>query len=136
MHDIKAIVADPAAFDAAMARRGIAPVAEKFVESEKDRKRITALIQEVRERRNALAKEIGIKRKAGEDTADLEAHSTFIGNSTREKEETSKIISEWSSELLASLPNVLDPDVPDGKDESDNVVLTTPILNSIFYPNR
>ena len=108
MHDIRAIRADPSAFDAAMARRGLGHLAGALVARDADRRAAQGALQEKQARRNALAREIGQGKRAGADTAALEAEATML---------------RAEMEGLEALPNVLDAEVPDGTDERANVVV-------------
>ena len=60
MHDIRALRADPAAFDAAMARRGLPPMADRLVQVDAERRAALAAVQDKQARRNTLAKQIGL----------------------------------------------------------------------------
>ena len=123
MHDIRAIRADPDAFDAAMARRGVPPVAEAVLRLDTNRRAAQTALQVKQARRNALAKEIGQGKRAGGDTAVLEAEATALRDDMNSLE---KSVPELDAEIrraLEALPNVLDAAVPDGPDETANVVL-------------
>ena len=78
MHDIRAIRADPAAFDAALARRGLPPVADAVLALDAERRAALSRQQEQQGRRNVLAKEVGKAKRAGGDTAALEAEATRL----------------------------------------------------------
>jgi seryl-tRNA synthetase len=123
MHDIRAVRADAAAFDAAMGRRGLPPVSAALLALDADRRAAQTALQEKQARRNALAKEIGQGKRAGADTAALEAEATALRDAMDSLE-------TWVPELDAAirgalevLPNILDASVPDGPDETANVVL-------------
>jgi seryl-tRNA synthetase len=125
MHDIRAIRADPAAFDAALARRNAPPMAEAIVAFDAERRQALGALQEMQARRNALAREIGQGKKQGADTAALEAEGTALRQEMEALEAIAARAEADSRARLESLPNILDPDVPDGADESANVVLKT-----------
>jgi seryl-tRNA synthetase len=123
MHDIRAIRADPAGFDAAMARRGLAPAAEALLAQDADRRAAQTALQEKQARRNALAREIGQGKRAGADTAALEAEATALRAEMEALEARTAATEAAIRSVLETLPNVLDADVPDGPDEGANVVL-------------
>jgi seryl-tRNA synthetase len=123
MHDIRAIRADPAAFDAAMARRGLPPVAADLMELDTDRRAAQTALQEKQARRNALAKEIGQGKRTGADTAALEAEATMLRGDMDSLEKHVPTLDAGIRRILEGLPNVMDPSVPDGPDETANVVL-------------
>ncbi len=123
MHDIRAIRADPAGFDAAMARRGLSPVSPEILACDSARRAAQTRFQELQTRRNALARTIGQKKRGGEDTAPLEAEAASLRVETEALERQAATLDEQITRLLEVLPNRLDPDVPDGADEAANVVL-------------
>lgn len=123
MHDIRTIRADPAAFDAAMARRGLPPKAEEILGLDKARRDRLTRLQEAQARRNAISKQIGQLRRQGGDSATLEAESAALTAAMAEDERGAAEMDGATRAMLEGLPNVLDADVPDGPDESANVVL-------------
>src|SRR5580692_4737157 len=60
MHDIKAIRDNPGAFDAGLARRGLAPRAASLIALDETRRAAILELQKAQERRNAASKEIGV----------------------------------------------------------------------------
>jgi seryl-tRNA synthetase len=123
MHDIRAIRSDPAGFDAAMARRGLSPVSAELMALDADRRAAQTALQEKQARRNALAKEIGQGKRAGADTAALEAEATALRGDMDGLEKRAPELDSAIRHILEALPNVLDASVPDGPDETANVVL-------------
>lgn len=123
MHDIRALRADPAAFDAALGRRGLPPVAQAVMALDADRRAAVAAQQDHQARRNQLAKEIGQAKRGGTDTAALEAEATGLREAMAALEQKATALETAMRERLEALPNILDPDVPDGADETANVVL-------------
>ncbi|MCP1194875.1 serine--tRNA ligase [Acetobacter senegalensis] len=122
MHDIRALRADPAAFDADLARRGLEPVAQKLLSWDEERRQAQTALQEKQARRKALAREIGTLKRTGGDSTALEAEGTTLRESMEELERRVTDLEGQTATLLATLPNRLDPTVPDGPDESANVV--------------
>jgi seryl-tRNA synthetase len=123
MHDIRALRADPAAFDAAMARRGLPRMADRLTQVDAERRAALAAVQDKQSRRNALAKQIGQDRRAGADTAAMEAEATALRDEMAALEQRADALDGAIRRELESLPNLLDPDVPDGADEAANVVV-------------
>ena len=123
MHDIRAIRDDPAAFDRAMARRQVLPVAADIMALDGQRRAAQTELGERQARRNALAKEVGQLRRTGADTAALEAEAATMRDAMTALEGQVTALGVDLDARLAGLANVLDPEVPDGRDESANVVL-------------
>jgi seryl-tRNA synthetase len=123
MHDVRSIRADPAAFDAALARRGLPPAAEAVLAEDARRRAAQTALEAKQARRNALARQIGQAKRAGGDTAALEAEATALRGEMEGLEAEAAAAERAQTALLEALPNVLDPEVPDGADETANVVL-------------
>jgi seryl-tRNA synthetase len=123
MHDIRAIRADPAGFDAALARRGLAPASPEIIAKDAERRAVLTALQEKQARRNALSREVGQGKRTGADTSALEAESTALRGEMEGLEKRAAELDDEIRRILEALPNVLDPDVPDGPDETANVVL-------------
>ena len=125
MHDIKMIRENPTAFDAAMARRGRAEESPKLLELDEKRRRLVTEIQGKQERRNSASKDIG-KAMAAKDMAladSLKAEVSALKDQMVALEAEERKVTAELELLLASIPNVPHDDVPDGKDEHDNVEL-------------
>ena len=123
MHDIKAIRGDISAFEAAMERRGLAGDVSAVLQADEKRREAATAQQEVQSRRNSLAREIGQGKRAGADTSLQERQATELRG---EMERLDRLADEAEIRLraaLAGLPNILDFDVPDGADETGNVLL-------------
>lgn len=123
MHDIKAIRDNPAGFDAALARRGLAPMADKLIELDEARRANITALQEAQSRRNAASKEIG-KAKAAKDEAKAAELMAEVASLKQLLEHGADKEREDEAALQAALeviPNLPREDVPDGKDEHDNV---------------
>jgi seryl-tRNA synthetase len=125
MHDIRSVRADPTGFDAALARRGQAGVAAEAIRLDDLRIEATRLVQAAQTTRNELSRQIGAAMKAGDAAladrlkSEVKAAMDAAAAATPEAHEQAR------DALLATLPNHLDPDVPDGADESANVVRHT-----------
>jgi len=123
MHDIRAIRANAAAFDAALARRGLPSASAEILEKDSSRRAILADMQAWQTKRNAASREVGraIREGRTEDADELRATMEAAYDAVQQTE--LKALEEEIKLELDSLPNMLDPDVPDGADESANVVL-------------
>jgi seryl-tRNA synthetase len=123
MHDIRTVRADPAAFDAAMARRGLPAVSERLLAWDTERRAVLTALQEKQARRNVIAREVGQGKRAGADTSALENEATSLRGEMEATEARAAALEAQIKGELETLPNVLDPDVPDGADEGANIVL-------------
>jgi len=123
MHDIRAIRDDPAAFDTACARRGLPPVAAEILALDAERRAALTEQQALQARRNAIAKDVAQGRRAGADTAPLEAESAALRDRMAALDARAAELNGSVTAVLEAIPNLLDRGVPDGADETANVVL-------------
>ncbi|TPG14333.1 serine--tRNA ligase [Sphingomonas oligophenolica] len=126
MHDIRAIRDDPTAFDAALAKRGVAPQADTLIALDETRRAAIGAAQEAQAKRNDLSKTIG-QAKAAKDEARATALMAEVaalkdampGLDAAEAQALAAI-----DALAATVPNLPADDVPAGADEGDNVMVT------------
>jgi seryl-tRNA synthetase len=123
MHDIRAIRTDPAGFDAALARRGLPPASPGVVEQDAARRTALTALQDKQARRNAISREVGQGKRSGVDTSALEAEAAALRGDMEALERRAAALDDAIKHILENLPNILDPDVPNGPDETANVVL-------------
>ena len=123
MHDIRLIRDDPAAFDAALARRSLAPAAAELLALDERRRATIAAAQEAQTRRNDLSKQIG-QAKAQKDeprAQGLMAEVAALKERLPRLEEEERVTAAELDARLAAIPNLAAPDVPEGTDEDGNV---------------
>ncbi|MCB8874641.1 serine--tRNA ligase [Acidisoma silvae] len=125
MHDIRAIRAEPQAFDAAMARRGFAPQSEAILALDAGRRAALSDLQAAQARRNELSRDIGKAKREKLDTAALEQEAVALRGQMEQLQAQADDADLQIKSVLEALPNILDAAVPDGRDESANVVLKT-----------
>ncbi|WP_375610178.1 MULTISPECIES: serine--tRNA ligase [unclassified Bartonella] len=140
MLDIKWIRDNPEKLDKALVSRGLEPQAKRLIQLDLARRSHIAKVQLAQERRNAVSKEIGQalavsdQQMAERLRAEVEEIKAFLSSATVEE----KQLTESLEKLLSALPNIPLDDVPEGKDESDNVVIrhfgTPPTFN--FTPKE
>jgi seryl-tRNA synthetase len=123
MHDIRAIRDDPATFDAGLSRRRLPPVAAELVALDAARRDALTQLGEKQARRNAASKEIGQGRRQSLDTSALEAEVAALKRDMESIETNAAAAEAALRDRLAALPNTLDPEIPDGADETANIVL-------------
>ena len=125
MLDIRLIRDDPAAFDAAMARRGKPADAATILDLDRRRREVVTELQVGQARRNEASKAIGAaKAKKDEETAAaLMAEVATLKQRLPELEAEEARLGGALDSLLAGLPNLPLADVPDGADENDNQLI-------------
>ena len=125
MFDLKWIRENPEAFDAGLRRRGLEPQAEAVLELYRRRRAAQTALQEMQNRRNAASKEIGERKRRGQDAADLMEAVSRLKQDMAGREEEERRLADELEAMLAGIPNLPAPDVPDGTDESTNVTVRT-----------
>ena len=123
MHDIKWIRDNPEAFDRALARRGLAGEAKRLIELDERRRAAIQKAEAAQARRNAASREIGAAKKSDDQTAaeKLMAEVAALKDAIPKLEAEEKTLSKELEGALAQIPNLPLEEVPDGKDEKDNV---------------
>ena len=125
MHDLKDIRDDAAAFDAGLARRGLAPLSAEILQLDKDSRALQQRLNDLQSQRNALSKGIGAA-KAKKDEAEAarlmaEVDSAKTALPAIEVEQAA--VAAKIHEKLAAIPNLPAADVPEGRDETGNIEL-------------
>ena len=123
MHDIKWIRDNPEAFDRALARRGLAGEAQRLIEIDERRRAAIQKAEAAQARRNAASREIGAAKKSDDQAAaeKLMAEVAALKDAIPKLEAEEKKLSKELEEALAQIPNLPLDEVPNGKDEKDNV---------------
>src|SRR6202051_3587099 len=123
MHAIKTKRDNPAAFDAALKRRGLAPLSASLLAIDEKRRAAIMASEQAQARRNAASKEIGDAKKAKDDAraAKLTAEVAELKTTMPQLEAATKAADEELARELAAIPNLPLDDVPDGVDEHGNV---------------
>jgi seryl-tRNA synthetase len=124
MHDIKSIRDNPAAFDAALKRRGLEPMADHLISIDERRRAIIRVLETNQARRNSTSKEVGDAKRTKDDAraAVLMAEVTELKESISTLTGEEKAASKELEDALAAIPNLPLDDVPPGLDEHGNVV--------------
>ena len=103
-----------------MTRRGIKSAAEAIISLDDSRRSAVAQLQERQAKRNALAKQIGEAKRAKSDTRSLEADGATLRHEMDVLELQVPNLEVAVRQSLEGQPNILDQDVPEGRDEADN----------------
>ncbi len=119
MLDIKWIVENPELFDQNMKNRKADFKASDLINLDEKRRDLTTQIQELQNQRNSLAKEIADLKRVGKDANELIKKSININEKLKNLEESFYQDQELEN-ILLSIPNILDEEVPFGTSEDDN----------------
>jgi seryl-tRNA synthetase len=123
MHDIRLIRENPAAFDAALARRGLEGSSAALLALDAERRAVATRMQEAQGRRNEASKLIGAAMGKGDkDEAErLKAEVASLKDTLPALEGEEREMTRRLNDLLAIIPNLPAADVPEGADEHGNV---------------
>ncbi len=106
---------------AQLARRGLTIDQSAFAALESRRKDIQVLTQNLQNQRNTRSKSIGQAKARGEDIQPLLDEVAHLGDDLKNYEQELEAIQAQLEDSLLDIPNILDTDVPDGKNEESNV---------------
>ncbi|MBE2275700.1 MAG: serine--tRNA ligase [Rhodobacteraceae bacterium] len=123
MHDIRTIRDNPAAFDADLARRGLPPLSSDLLALDGARRAKILAAETATAEQNRASKEVGAAKARGDD-AGFERLRALVAE---KKSEVARLTAEAAEEdarlrdALMRIPNNPLPEVPEGRDESDNL---------------
>ncbi|WP_050929969.1 serine--tRNA ligase [Aestuariivita boseongensis] len=123
MHDIRAIRENPAAFDAALVRRGDAPMSSELLAVDEARRAKILAAETAQAEQNKASKEVGAAKGRG-DEAEFERLRALVAEKKAEiadMQAQAKELDAKLTDMLARIANLPAEDVPDGADEADNV---------------
>ena len=95
---------------------------DQVLELDAERRRLVAEVESLRARRNAVSKEIGHMKDASARAAKI-AEMREVGDTIFQLDERLRIVDEELRGALLQIPNLPHPEVPIGKDESENRVV-------------
>lgn len=121
MLDLRWIRENPEEFDAALARRKLAPMSQNILEMDEKHRLLQTEFQTAQARRNEAAKAIGKAKSAGENADDLIQEMAALKSSVQQMEADEREMSAQMDEVLSGIPNILKSDVPEGTDEDQNI---------------
>ncbi len=123
MHDIRLIRENPGQFDAALSRRGLAPVSGALLALDEERRARILAAEEAKAAQNRASKEVGAAKAAGDEArfeslrAEVAAKKAEVAAMTAEAE----ALDARLRARLMEIPNLPLDSIPDGADENDNV---------------
>ena len=125
MLDLKSIRSDPERVKQALARRGAADQVDELLALDARRRELLPEVESAQAERKTLSKQIGERKQAGEEAeaerlmATVQGLKQTIESGRAELEQVDSKLGE----LALSLPNIPDPDAPEGMTEDDAVVV-------------
>jgi len=121
--DLKLIRSDPERVKAALARRGAADSIDELLALDERRRELLPEIEAARSRRRQASEQIGAAKKSGEDASAAIAEVRELKAELEGMEAELGEVEEKRDLIASSLPNIPDPDSPDGFTDEDAVTL-------------
>ena len=121
MLDPKILRKDTAKVIQNLKRRGYVFDESLWNELEEKRKKLQGFTEEQQSELNDLSRAIGIGKKNSEDTSDIQNQATKLTTQIKELSAELESLLEEIDNFVLSIPNLIDEDVPDGADETENI---------------
>ena len=123
MLDLKQIRINPQAVKDALRRRNADYDAaiDELLEIDVKRREISTKADNMKAQQNAASKKIPMMKKAGEDVTPIMEKMKALSEQVKECNAELAVLEEKQRYLLLTIPNLPNADIPDGKDDSDNV---------------
>ena len=123
MLDIKLIRENPDFVrDGLATRNSPVDIAEVLALDERRRAAITEADQ-LKDTRNDVSRQIGVLKKAGQDTSEIQRQTREIGEKIAALDNAVREIEAQQEKLMLAIPNLPHASVPRGRDAADNVVV-------------
>ena len=123
MLDLKLIRSEPERVKAALARRGAAEQVDELLALDARRRELLPAVESAQAERKTLSRQIGEAKQAGGDAAELMATVQGLKEKIESGKEELERVEADLNRLVVSLPNLPDPEAPDGMTEEDAAVL-------------
>ena len=121
MLDIKLIRSDKdKVIEALSKRNGEFPI-EEIIELDEKRREIITNVEAKKAEQNQVSKSIPELKKSGQDVAPIFAQMKELSQEIKNLDEELRVLDENIKTKLLYIPNLPNPEVPLGKDDSDNV---------------
>ncbi|NIM04115.1 MAG: serine--tRNA ligase [Armatimonadetes bacterium] len=123
MLDIRLIRSEPEKVEQALRRRGKEISLKPVLDADARRRALLVEMEALKAKRNEASKEIGRKKKAGEDTDSSMEEMRKVGEQIGALEGKVREVETTLEQLLWNIPNLPDDSVPDGLKEEDNLLV-------------
>jgi len=120
MLDLKFIRSNPDVVGQALARRRAKVDLGAFNAMDEARRALIQEAEALKAERNTVSKEVGQRKRTGEDAADLMARMGQVGERIKALDEELREVDAKVQDWLLSVPNIPHDSVPDGASEEDN----------------
>ena len=121
MLDIKLIRTQPEVVKAALARRKMDIDVDKLLSLDGQKREILYQVEQIKAKQNEVSKKIPAMKKAGEDVTPIFAEMKELSEKIKQDDEKVKELDVLIDEIMYSIPNIPNAEVPDGDTDEDNV---------------
>lgn len=122
MIDLKLLQKDFQSVSDKLMRKGVSiELLDTLKKKNEELKSAKAAYETLQAAQNAMSKEFGVYKKEGKDVSELKEKVDANKIKITEALEVQRVRQEEMEALAMSIPNIPDDDVPEGKDDSDNV---------------
>ena len=99
------------------------PLVDEVIELDEENRKVKKEADDLRASRNKISKQIGALMGQGkkEEAEEVKKQVTEASDHLAELEEKEKDLEERIKKIMMTIPNIIDPSVPIGKDDSENV---------------
>ena len=99
------------------------PLVDEVIELDEENRKVKKEADDLRANRNKISKQIGALMGQGkkEEAEEVKKQVTAASDHLAELEEKEKDLEERIKKIMMTIPNIIDPSVPIGKDDSENV---------------
>ena len=99
------------------------PLVDEVIELDEENRQVKKEADDLRANRNKISKQIGALMGQGkrEEAEEVKKQVTAASDHLAELEEKEKDLEERIKKIMMTIPNIIDPSVPIGKDDSENV---------------
>lgn len=125
MIDPKILKENPGLIEDMLERRKVNYPLSELLDLDRKRRELIIETQNFRHRKNTLSQTIANKKKRQESIDKQLGEMKNVGELMRSVESKKEMIEKRYSELIYSIPNMLDESVPTGDSEEDNIVIRT-----------
>ncbi|MBD7910846.1 serine--tRNA ligase [Clostridium cibarium] len=128
MLDLKRIRTNPEGIKKALTNRGEdfdSSVIDEVISLDEERRKILVKVEELKGRRNQVSAEIPKRKKAGEDVTSVMEEMRELGDEIKAFDIKVAEIDERIKYIMLRIPNIPNPEVPEGETDEDNVEIKT-----------
>lgn len=123
MLDIKLVRTQPEKVLEGLAKRNVVFPMDRFGQLDEERRQKLVEVEQLKNQRNLVSKEVGRRKAAGEDVTALIQEMQQVGDEIQRLDQAIRTLDEDLRQLMLGIPNLPHESVPVGKDDSENKLI-------------